>query len=89
MMQNKILSNVLQVLMDFLSNRSFKISIEGCKSTAKNLSVGCVQGSILGPRLFTLYLGELENCLPLDTHVVSYADNTYISTSNRDLEALD
>jgi len=88
MMQNKIPCNLLQVLMDFLSDRSFKVSIDGSKSITKNLSVGCVQGSILGPRLFTLYLGELERCLPMNTHIVSYADDTYISTSNKDLEEL-
>jgi len=56
--------------------------IYGSKSKAKNLSVGCVQGSILSPQLFTLYLSKLADKLPQDVHVVSYADDTYVSISN-------
>lgn len=44
------------------------------------MTVGCVQGSILGPHLFTLYLRELAQKLP-DVHITSYADDTYVSVS--------
>jgi len=43
-----------------------------------HLDRGCVQGSILGPKLFSLYLFELEQNLGSKSSVVSYADDTYV-----------
>jgi len=48
------------------------------KSKAINLDRGCVQGSILGPKLFSLYLYELERKLGKNCSVISYADDTYV-----------
>jgi len=47
------------------------------KSPTVGLDRGCVQGSILGPKLFSLYLFELEKHL-INCSVVSYADDTYV-----------
>jgi len=87
-LREKIPLNIMQVLMDFMSERSFKVDVHGIRSKPKGLSVGCVQGSILGPRLFTLYLSQLTNNLPVDAHVVSYADDTYVSISKDSLNDL-
>jgi len=87
-MQHKIPLNLMQVILDFLSERSFKVIVDNCKSGPKSLSLGCVQGSILGPRLFTLYMSELVNNLPKDVHIVSYADDTYVSISSPNLPIL-
>jgi len=83
--REKIPLGIMQVLMDFTSNRSFKVDVHGIMSKQKELSVGCVQGSILGPRLFTLYLSQLASKLPKEVHVVSYADDTYVSTSGHNM----
>lgn len=47
-----------------------------------------MQGSILGPRLFTLYLHQLVTKLPKAAHVVSYADDTYVSILSNSIEDL-
>jgi len=70
--------NLLQTLMDFLSNRQFKVQIGKTRSTSRKLLVGCVQGSILGPRLFTLYMRKLGDIFK-DAHLVSFADDSYVS----------
>jgi len=87
-LKDKIPLNIMQVLMDFLTERSFRVMVSDVKSNPRNLSVGCVQGSILGPRLFTLYLSELANNLPKETHIVSYADDTYVSLSSENMTDL-
>lgn len=49
----------------------------GNKSSSKNLEVGCVQGLILGPKLFNLYMKDVctnVNC----KHITTYAGNSYV-----------
>jgi len=79
--KNKLSEPLLCSIMDFLSKRTFKVEIDAVCSTTKELDRGCVQGSILGPRLFSLYVGEL--CKHLQSpdkaiKVISYADDTYV-----------
>jgi len=50
------------------------------------MPIGCVQGSILGPRLFTLYLSGLQNSIK--HNLVSYADDSYVIVKADDLENL-
>jgi len=74
---------LLKIIMDFLSGRNFQVEINETRSEKKNLLVGCVQGSILGPRLFTLYLRNLDKVIP-NAFVTSYADDTYVCVSDID-----
>jgi hypothetical protein len=67
--------------MDFLSKRTFKVEMNKSYSDTKYLDRGCVQGSILGPRLFSLYVGELYSQLQVpgkSVDLISYADDTYV-----------
>ncbi len=46
-----------------------------------DLDRGCVQGSLLGPRLFSMYVGILELALKTtnkNLHLISYADVSYV-----------
>lgn len=47
--------------------------------------VGCVQGSILGPRLFTLYVRGLSTLFN-NAHLVTFADNSYVSIASDSME---
>jgi len=71
-------------ISDFLSGRKLYIDIEGTKSDLKEMNIGCVQGSILGPRLFTLYMGKLMEAIKGD--MVSYADDTYVVVNGDTIE---
>jgi len=69
---------LLFVLNDFLLDRTFLVQYYGANSELKSLDRGCVQGSILGPKLFNLYLRDLSKIENETTSVVSYADDTYV-----------
>jgi len=89
-LQNIVPMELLKIIMDFLSSRTFQVEINGIRSAQRHLKVGCVQGSILGPRLFTLYMRNLEKLLPkeLKSKIVAYADDTYVSISGSNLDIL-
>jgi len=64
----------------------FGLYVDGHISEAVDMPIGCVQGSVLGPRLFTLYLSELQNILK--HKVISYADDSYVIVKAKSLEEL-
>jgi len=76
--KHKLSEGLLFALADFLTSRKFVVEMGKSKSNIVHLDRGCVQGSILGPKLFSLYLFELEKHLGANCSVVSYADDTYV-----------
>jgi len=80
--------SLLNLLMDFMSGRSFMVQVGSKKSSLKKLKVGCVQGSILGPRLFTLYMRSLPVIIGEDIHLIAYADDTYVSVASKSLDEI-
>jgi len=72
-----------KILSDYVRNRAAYIDIENSTSDLFDINLGCVQGSILGPVIFSIFmqpLGQLHNDL------TSYADDTYgiIELTDRD-----
>lgn len=66
-------------VMDYLKGRRMTVSINGENSPERALVTGCIQGSILGPRLFAMYISELEEyLLHRDARVITYADDSYV-----------
>ncbi len=86
MYRDKLSHGLAKALADFMDERSITCEIKGMRSTAKHLPIGCVQGSILGPRIFTLYMGALSTVLGSD--IVGYADDTYVTIGGMTIEAL-
>ena len=77
--KNKISEGLMFCIMDFLQDRKFSVEIEGVRSDTLTLDRGCVQGSVLGPKLFSLYTGGLvESISQSGIQIVSYADDTYV-----------
>jgi hypothetical protein len=63
-----------------MRDASFMGAVNQC-SEIITLERGSVQGSVLGPRLFSLYIGGLESELTnlcSGIKVVSYVDDTYV-----------
>jgi len=81
MLEYKIPSELLTILMDFMSFRNFRVRIGNYLSGPRFLKVGCVQGSILGPKIFTLYMSHLEGIMNPGSHLVAYADDAYVCVS--------
>ena len=65
---------MLFVLMQFLSNRSQFVLVDGCRSKLVNVVSGVLQGSVLGPLLFLLYTSELFSIL--ENKLIGYADDS-------------
>ena len=47
--------SVLSILMQFLSNPSQQVMVDGCRTKLVNVVLGVLQDSVLGPLLFLLY----------------------------------
>ena len=76
-----IKGNLLQLINDFLCNRSQKTRVGSSLSGSVSLSSGVVQGSCLGPLLFIIYINDLPEMF--DTAVVTkmYADDVKLYTN--------
>ena len=57
------LCSVLSILTQFLSNRSQHVMVDGCRSKLVDDVSGVLQGSVLCPLLFLLYILELFSIL--------------------------
>ena len=65
---------MLSLLMQFLSNRSQHVLVDGCQSKLVDVVSGVPQGSVLGPLLFLLYTSELFSIL--ENNLIGYADDS-------------
>ena len=54
---------MLSILIQFLSNRSQHVRVDGGRSKLVNVVLGVQQGSVLAPLIFLLYTSELFSTL--------------------------
>ena len=71
----------------YLSGRTQRCSVNGKLSTARTLSCGVPQGSILGPLLFLIYINDLPNSLQ-NAVPRMFADDTNLTLSVKTLTEL-
>jgi len=81
----KLPDYILWILNDFLSQRKFFVVHNEKTSETMELEVGCVQGSVLGPVLFNMYLSDITQNLP-NAQIYTYADDSYVNIQHRDLK---
>jgi len=72
---------ISRIIWDFLSDRTGYVCYNGNNSCMFDIPIGCVQGSVLGPRLFNIYMNDLEMSFPSDIFFTSYADDSYVGIS--------
>ena len=65
--------DLIELVSVWLTNRYFYVSIDGCSSIVHDCNVGTVQGSILGPILYAIYLSPLLDL----TDITLFADDNY------------
>ncbi|CAB3997277.1 Hypothetical predicted protein [Paramuricea clavata] len=72
----------------YLYQRIQVTRVDNATSSAKYVSVGVPQGSVLGPLLFILYVNDLPSCIK-KCKVTMYADDTVLYFSSSTLSELE
>jgi hypothetical protein len=65
-------ASTVKLISSFLSNRKFKVSVEGEMSTSREIQAGVPQGSILSPILYNLYINYACHICPVLHTEVTY-----------------
>ena len=71
----------------YLSNRTFKVTIDKKFSSNGNLTCGVPQGSILGPLLFLLYVNDMPQAVSSDLYL--YADDSCLVYQHKDVKVIE
>ena len=75
----RIRGTSLERFASYLSNRSQRVSLNGCYSDVFDVPHGIPQGSCLGPLLFTMYASKLFEVIKKHLpRIHAYADDTVI-----------
>ena len=69
---------LLKNFVNYLKDRTQHVVISGFSSKNINLRSGVLQGSILGPLLFVLFINGMFDCVSDGTNIALYADDTKI-----------
>jgi hypothetical protein len=81
-----IVGTELEWFKSYLTGRSQVVDINGTHSTPRDIDISVIQGSILGPILFLIYINDLPNATNLLTFM--FADDTSTLKSMTDLNEL-
>ena len=77
-------SDLVDLIQSWLSQRMYSVNINGKYSMYYNLESGTIQGSILGPFLYAIYVSPLSDIVK----ITSFADDKYIIHWNKSLITL-
>lgn len=80
-----IRGHLLAWLKDYLNDRQMVVKLVGDYSRKMKLGRGVPQGSILGPLLYLMYVGDIGNCF-LKSSYFLYADDTVIVSAHKDVQ---
>jgi len=77
-------NDVTELIKDWLTNRQAYVEFGGESSLFFNVPEGTVQGSVLGPVLFAIFIAPMFKI----AQVSSYADDSYLSDKSDDVKSL-
>jgi hypothetical protein len=73
--------SIMKLIASFLSQRKFRVSVEGEMSTSMDIQPGVPQGSVLSPTLYSLYINDTPQTPRV--YLGHFADDTCIYTTDR------
>ncbi|GFX62062.1 RNA-directed DNA polymerase from mobile element jockey [Trichonephila clavipes] len=76
MMRLGFSDQILKIILSYLNSREFRVRVENCLSSPRPVKSGILQGSLLEPRLFNLYINDIPKAD--NVHLAMYADDTAI-----------
>ena len=76
--------DIIELVSNWLSNRCFYVSLVGSNSLIYECNVGTVQGSILGPVLYAIFMSPLLDL----TDITLFADDNYALVWNKCTESV-
>ena len=77
---------LLSFFKSYMGNRTQCTTVNGHTSNREKVTCGTVQGSILGPLLFIIYINDLFTSIETDGNIYMYADDTLIVCKSNNLE---
>ncbi|GFX43900.1 RNA-directed DNA polymerase from mobile element jockey [Trichonephila clavipes] len=76
MMRLGFSDQILKIIHSYLNSRECRVRVENCLSSPRPVKSGIPQGSLLGPKLFNLYVNDIPKAD--NVHLAMYADDTAI-----------
>ncbi|GFW97269.1 RNA-directed DNA polymerase from mobile element jockey [Trichonephila clavipes] len=80
MMRLGFSDQLIKIIHSYLNSREFRVRVENSLSTPRPILSGVPQGSLLGPKIFNLYINDIPKAV--EVHLAMYADVTAIFTQN-------
>jgi hypothetical protein len=77
----EFLTSLIKQIASFLTERKFKVLVEGEFSTPRKIAAGIPQGSVLAPVLYSLYINDAA-AAP-GTHLALFTDDTRIYATEK------
>jgi hypothetical protein len=77
----QLLTNLIKLISSFLSERNFRVSVEGEMSTPSYMQAGVPQGSVLSPTLYNLYINDTLQTPGINFAL--FADDTCLYATDR------
>jgi hypothetical protein len=79
--QLAFLTSLIKLIASFLTDRKFKVLVEGEFSASRNIAAGVSQGSVLAPVLYSLYINDASKTP--GTHLALFSDDAYIYATEK------